>query len=113
MSVLVGVLLALHLIGWAVALGGLVATMKKPTILAGVLHGLYLALVTGLAITGVAGAQDWDLNYVKIGVKLVVALAVVALAIVGKNRPEKVTTGYLGGTAGLIVVNVFLAVLWK
>lgn len=113
MSIVVGILVALHLVGWAIALGGLLSTMKEPKVLSGVLHGLYLALVTGLAITGIGGAQDWDLNYIKIGVKLLIALVVVALAIVGKNRPEKVTTGYLGMTAGLIVVNVFLAVLWK
>lgn len=113
MSIVVGILVALHLVGWAIALGGLLSTMKEPKVLSGVLHGLYLALATGLAITGIGGAQDWDLNYIKIGVKLLIAVVVVALAIVGKRRPEKVTTGYLGMTAGLIVVNVFLAVLWK
>ena len=113
MSIVVGILVALHLIGWAVALGALVSRTKEPVVLPGVLHGLYLAVLAGLALTGIAGAQGTDLDYVKIAVKLVVALAVVALAIVGKNRPEKVTAGYLGGIAGLIVVNVFIAVLWK
>lgn len=113
MTVLVHILIALHLIGWAIALGGVLAAMKEPKVLGGVLHGLYLAVLTGLAITGIAGAQDWDMNYVKIGIKLVIALLVLAGAIVGKNRPEKVTRGYLGALAAGIVVNVFIAVMWR
>lgn len=113
MHVLVGILIALHLIGWAISLGALLATMKQPRILSGELHGLYLALATGLAVTGIGGAQGWDLNYVKLGIKLVIAVVVLALGIVGKNQPERVTKGWLGGMAGLIVVNVFLAVLWS
>lgn len=113
MNILIGTLVVFHLIGWAIALGGLLSTMKEPKILPGVLHGLYLAVATGLIITGIGGAQDWDLNYIKIGIKLVIALAVLALAIIGKNRPEQVTKGYLGATSALIVVNVFIAVLWK
>ena len=76
MSTLIGTLVVFHLIGWAIALGGLLSTMKEPKILPGVLHGLYLAVATGLIITGIGGAQDWDLNYIKIGIKLVIALAV-------------------------------------
>lgn len=116
MSVVVGILVALHLIGWAIALGGVLATMKEPKILGGVVHGLYLAVATGVVFTAFAGmaSDTWyhPLDYVKIGVKLVIALVVLALAIIGKNRPEKVTRGYLGAIAGLIVVNVLVAVLW-
>lgn len=112
MSVVIGILVVLHLLGWAIALGGIVASMKEPRIIPGVLHGLYLALAAGLAITGIAGAQGWDLNYIKISIKLVLAIVVVAMGIVGKNRPEKVTKGYLGAMAGLIVADVAIAVLW-
>lgn len=68
MSVVFGIVVVLHLIGWAIALGALLTTMKEPKVSSGVLHGLYLALATGLALTGIAGAQAWDLNYVKIGI---------------------------------------------
>lgn len=116
MSIVVGVLVVLHLLGWAIALGGILASMKEPALPGGVLHGLYLAVATGLVLTGFAGfaADTWyhPLDYVKIGVKLVIALVVVALGIVGKNRPELVTRGYLGAMAGLIVANVTIAVLW-
>ncbi|MBN8883254.1 hypothetical protein EDD28_2027 [Salana multivorans] len=117
MSTVVGVLVVLHLLGWAIALGGILVSMKEPKIAGGVLHGLYLALATGLLFAAFAGmaSDTWyhPLDYAKIGVKLVIALVVVAMGIVGKNRPEKVTRGYLGAMAGLIVVNVAIAVLWR
>lgn len=116
MSVVIGILVVLHLLGWAIALGGIVASLKEPKISGGVLHGLYLALATGLAFAAFAGmaADTWyhPLDYAKIGIKTVIALVVVVMGIFGKNRPEKVTKGYLAAMAGLIVVNVAIAVLW-
>ena len=44
MSTLIGTLVVFHLIGWAIALGGLLSTMKEPKILPGVLHGLVVGL---------------------------------------------------------------------
>lgn len=117
MTVVVGILLVLHLLGWAIALGGLLARMKHPKILGGVLHGLYLALVTGLIFAAFSGfaSETWyhPLDYAKIGIKLVIAIVVVVMGILGKNREEKVTRGYLGAMIGLIVVNVAIAVLWR
>lgn len=113
MGVLVGILVALHLIGWAISLGGVLAVMKEPRVQGGVLHGLYLALVTGLALIGVGLADEWTINWPWVIVKLVVTLVVIGLAIRGKSRPESVTRGYLGALAGLICVNVFLAILWR
>lgn len=117
MDVVVGILVVLHLLGWAIALGAVVATMGEPKILGGVLHGLYLALLTGLFFAAFSGmaADTWyhPLDYAKIGVKLAILLAVIAMAILGKRQPERVTRGYLGAIAGLIVVNVFIAVLWR
>lgn len=112
MSIVVQILVALHLIGWGTGLGALLTRIKDPAVPSAVTHGLYLALATGLAITGIAGAQQWDLNYTKIGVKLLLALIATALAVVGKGRPT-VSRGYLASIAGLILTNVFLAVLWR
>ncbi len=50
---------------------------------------------------------------VKIGVKLVIALVVTGLTIVGTRKPERVTTGFLGAIAGLTALNVAIAVLWR
>jgi len=112
MEIVTGILVVLHLIGWAMTLGGALATMRTPKVTPGMLHGVLTALVTGLVLVGVHEMGDGDLNHMKIGIKLVVALAVTTLVIVGRRR-ENVSTGFLGGIAGLVVVNVALAVLWN
>ncbi len=111
MDIVIGILVVLHLVGWAMTLGGALATMKAPKVTPGMLHGVLTALVTGLLLVGLREMGDGDVNHVKIAVKLVIALVVTALVIVGKRR-ESVSTGYLGGIAGLVVVNVAVAVLW-
>lgn len=115
MTFVLNLLLVLHLIGWAMVLGGVLVNMKKPAVPAGALHGILTALVTGILMTGIlsAGLAGSPPNTIKIAVKLVVALIVTALIIVGIRQPSKVTTGYLGGIAGLVVVNVGVAVLWS
>lgn len=109
MDIVHGIFLVLHLLGWAMVLGGALAGMKSGKLTDGAFHGILTALVTGVVLTGLLGS---DANHVKIAVKLVIALVVTALVILGRRRPQKVTTGYLGGIAGLVVVNVCLAVLW-
>jgi hypothetical protein len=115
MTFVLNLLLVLHLIGWAMVLGGVLANLKKPVVPAGALHGILTALVTGILMTGIlsAGLAGNPPNNLKIAVKLVVALVVAGLVIVGIRQSERVTTGYLGGIAGLVVVNVGVAVLWN
>lgn len=109
MDFLHGVFLVLHLLGWAMVFGGALAGMKSGKLTDGAFHGILTALVTGIVLTGLLGS---DANHVKIGVKLLVAIVVTVLVVLGRRRPEKVTTGYLGAIAGLVVLNVGLAVLW-
>lgn len=111
MDIVIGIFVILHLIGWAMVLGGALGTMRSPKVTPGMLHGVLTALVTGILLVGLHEMNDGDMNHVKIAVKLVVALVVTALVIVGR-RKESVSTGYLGGIAGLVVVNVAIAVLW-
>ncbi len=114
MELLKNLLLVLHLLGWAVVLGGVLVSMRDPKIPTGALHGALTALVTGILMVGVKEMSDdlADPNMVKITVKLLIALVVTALVVVGGRRPEKVTTGFLGAIAGLTVLNVAIAVLW-
>jgi len=115
MDIVYGILVVLHLLGWATVLGAALATMKSPKITPGMLHGVLTALVTGIALVGIreAGLLDSsrELDMAKIAIKLGIALVVTALVIIGRRR-ESVSTGYLGGIAGLVVVNVAVAVLW-
>lgn len=113
METLYDILLVLHLLGWAVVLGGAVASMRAPAIPRGMAHGILTALVTGIAMVGLAssGLAADEPDNAKIAVKLVIALAVTVLVVLGGRR-SRVTTGYLGAIAGLTVVDVVVAVLW-
>ncbi len=112
MDLLENVVLVLHLLGWAVALGGLATTVRRGGIPKGTLHGVLTAVVTGVLLVGLLEAGGADLNHVKVGVKALVALAVLGLVLLGSRRPEKATPALVGSTMGLIVLNVALAVVW-
>ncbi|WP_250447924.1 hypothetical protein [Actinotalea sp. C106] len=105
--------LVLHLLGMAVIVGAWVAQAKAPTktIDTGMLHGALTVLVTGLALVGIAEAGDGDVNHIKIGVKLVVLLAVTALIVVNRKK-DAISTTVWGAVGGLTVLNVVLAVFW-
>jgi hypothetical protein len=115
MDLVYNLLVVLHLLGWAIVLGGTLVNLRTPKIATGVLHGILTALVTGILLVGIAsaGLAGHDPNTTKIAVKLVVALVVTTLVILGVRKPSRVTTGYLGAIAGLTVLNVAIAVLWR
>jgi len=115
METLYRILLVLHLLGWAVVLGGTAVNMRHPKLPNGILHGVLTALVTGIAMAGLAsaGVAGHEPNTTKLAVKLVIALVITGLVIFGVRRKERVTTGLLGAIAGLTVVNVAIAVLWR
>ncbi|HLS26813.1 MAG TPA: hypothetical protein VK063_13175 [Beutenbergiaceae bacterium] len=115
MDVLYSIFVVLHLLGWAIVLGGALANMRQPKLAPGVLHGALTALITGILLVGLAEATSGgpeEINHMKIGIKLLVALVVTGLAIYGRRNTDVVSRGYLGGIAGLVVVNVALAVIW-
>ncbi|MBO1752205.1 hypothetical protein J4G33_10365 [Actinotalea sp. BY-33] len=105
--------LVLHLLGMALIVGYWVTQAKAPTktVGTGMLHGALTVLVTGLALVGIAEAGDGDVNHTKIGVKLVVLLAVTALVVVNR-RKDAVSTGVWGAIGGLTILNVVIAVFW-
>ena len=114
MDIVTGILVVIHLIGWALVLGGLATRMRKPEIPAGVWHGALTAVVTGLLLVGIAEMGDGDVNHVKIAVKLVISLVVLVAAEIGAARSKR---GQDAGTlldvaGGAAVANVFVAVLW-
>jgi len=114
MDLVYSLLIVLHLVGWAIVLGGTLVNLRTPKIATGVLHGILTALVTGLALAGIAsaGLAGHEPDPAKLAVKLVVALVVTALVVLGVRKPARVTTGYLAAIAGLTVVNVAVAVIW-
>lgn len=112
MKTLLHVVLVLHLLSWAVALGGVVVSMRPPRMPPGAVHAVLSAIVTGALLVLIASlGLDREIDNLKIGLKLVAALAAVFLLMLGSRRAEQVTTALLGGVAGLIGLNVALAVL--
>ncbi|PFG33900.1 hypothetical protein [Sanguibacter antarcticus] len=113
MEILYDLLLVLHLVGWAIVLGGWFATLKDPGVYRGTLHGVLTALVTGILMVGIASASDevHDPNTTKVAIKLLVALAVTALAVVARRKGTDVAPGVKHAIGGLTLVNIVIAVL--
>jgi hypothetical protein len=111
MQILEIVLLVLHLVGLAAVVFGVLAQVRRPQrrITAAVVHGATLQLLTGLALVGVLEAGDADVNHVKVGIKLIVALAVVGLAHSQRRKPD-VAAPLLISVIALELVNVVVAV---
>lgn len=119
MGVLYSLVVAVHLLGMAALVGGYlvaattgVAVAVNPVLL----WGARAQVVTGLVLVGLAEAVlGAEVNHVKIGVKLVLALAVTALAEVAAGRERRsgaAPAGLVHGAGGLAVVTVLVATLW-
>ena len=111
MDLLRSLLIILHLLSWAFVFGASFAGMKQRAMPKGLTHGAASALLTGVLLVGVIEMGDlYDLNHMKIGIKLSVAAVVTGLAFWGA-RKETLKPSFFGILAGLVVVNVALAVL--
>ncbi|GAB6938136.1 hypothetical protein ACQP60_00960 [Isoptericola variabilis] len=123
MEFLYHVFVALHFVGWAIVLGGYIASIKSPGLYRGVFHGALTALVAGVLMVGVAEMSDlWadgGPSMAKIGVKLVIALIIAVLAFVAKRQGSKgdngtgaVAPGLKHSIGALTLVNILVAVFW-
>jgi hypothetical protein len=115
MNALHAVLLILHFLGLAAIFGGSLEQWRTGGKLTTpvTLWGARAQIVTGLALAALVftGDDADDANHMKIGVKLLIALAVAAVA---EMNAKKVT---IPNAARLIViltaVNVVVAAAWK
>ncbi|WP_016932947.1 hypothetical protein [Rhodococcus sp. R1101] len=115
MDIAIKIFLILHFIGLAGIIGSWLAVIKDPRVVAGMLHGAILQVVSGLALVGLNEANDADLDHMKIGIKLLVALAILVVAIIGmkKEKQNPGSTATLAHVAGgLGILNVIIAVAW-
>jgi len=123
MTILLNILIFLHVVGAAMIVGYWIATMRTPTVHPRQRDGAFLQLLTGIAMMGVLPvlhnqdpAQFGELNYVKLGIKLVIAVVVAVLAVIGTRKVKNgqpVSTGLAHGVGGLALVNVAIATLWQ
>lgn len=116
MDVLINVFVGLHIIGIASLLGGFLTQMKAmgagtARFTPGMLHGALLMLVTGVALVGLNQADGATVNNIKIGIKLLFLIVILALVYV-KRDEEKVEKPFFLTVGALTVVNIFIAVLW-
>ena len=116
MTVVTHVFIVLHLLGMAAILAGWTAyRLGAQRALLPLVWGARAQLVTGLVLVGLNEADDHALNHAKIGVKLVVTLAVVACAEIANARSRKeqgTPRALVDVAAALTVLNVCIAVLW-
>ena len=108
------ILLFLHLLGFAALFGGLLAQTKvaDKIVNSPMRDGAGLAFVAGLGLVGVLEAGDGDVNHMKIGVKLLIGLVVLALVMANIRKP-KISDGLFWGIGALTVINVAVAIFWS
>jgi cytochrome bd-type quinol oxidase subunit 2 len=118
------VLLVLHFLGLAALVGGFLVQMAAPSrgelrvVNRSMRDGAITQVVTGLLLVGVRyPLHDQDASYAlpdnaKITVKLLVAVAVLVIVLVGRRRPEGEQQPYWAAAGGLAIVNVVVAVFW-
>jgi len=117
MEILKNVILALHIIGVAALLGGVlyqVGVMRqgKARVLPSMIHGAWTMLVTGVLLVGMQYPLGHEVNNAKVSVKLAVLIAILVIALV--NRKRDVVAGWvLPVIGGLTVVNILLATVWR
>lgn len=106
--------LLLHLVGMAAIVGGWIAVARAPKVIPPILWGARAQVLTGLILVGLLEATDEPVNNAKIGVKLVVALAVAACAEIGNARQKRGEPNptLVNAAGGLALLNTAVAALW-
>ncbi|GLB66176.1 hypothetical protein [Arthrobacter mangrovi] len=110
-------LLFVHVLGAAAIVGVWFATFRKPGVSPWQFHGAWVQLLTGLLLVGVIEMGDLaEVNNIKVGVKLVIALVVFVAALIGYRKQKKgepVSTGLAHAVGGMALVNIAVATLWQ
>ncbi|MGL5866247.1 MAG: hypothetical protein ACRCYX_10320 [Dermatophilaceae bacterium] len=103
-----------HLLGMAAIVGSAVL-VARDRVTPALIWGARAQFVTGLLLVGLLEMGDDPVNHTKVGVKLVVGLAVTACAEIAAGRARRGAAQHaiLVRAAGwLAVLNTAVAVLW-
>ena len=109
------VLLSVHLLSFAVLLGALVAQIGQAerAITPVIRWGARIVFLAGLGLVGVLEADDdITVNHAKVGIKLLIALVVLALVEANGRKPRLSDALYyaiVGLTAANVVVALFVS----
>jgi hypothetical protein len=118
MDILRTILLILHFIGLASLLGGFLVQVKaiaagRGVVLPAMVHGALTQLVTGVLLVATIQMGDlFELNNVKIGVKLVITIVITVLVFVYRKK-SPAPSWVLWAIGGLTVANVIVAAAWR
>lgn len=116
MNIVYNIVVFLHIVGAAMIVGIWIGQMKKPTVHPRQFDGAMLQLLTGVVLMGLIPALDMDANYAKLGIKLVIALAVGVLAFIGRRKykaGQPVSPGLAHAVGGLALLNIAIATIWN
>ncbi len=116
MEIVKGILVVLHIVGFAAVFGSAMAQLPAvkrgaAVITSGLFHGLNTMFLTGILLVGMKYMLDEPVNNLKITLKMAVLIVMIVLTLMNRKK-ESVSGGVLGAIAGLGVLNVALAVLW-
>lgn len=121
MQVLKQLILVTHFLGLAALIGGWLAMRfggsgERSNVLSLVVWGARIQLLSGLLLVGIIEMGDlYDLNHMKIGVKLLVSIAAVACAEIaaGRARRGQPNPTLVDAAGALGILNVLIATLWR
>lgn len=111
-------LVLIHLAGMAVLVGVFLTGMKKKSDypFTAMMWAAVVQLVTGILLVGIGYALDDEPDNAKIGVKFLLATAVLVATIIGRQRQAKGESKlqpFFHTAGGLATVNLVIAVLWN
>lgn len=113
MHVLFKFFVLLHIIGFALLLGGAATQYLSGRLRINLpmLVGAATQIVTGLVLVSPLHADDEEPEPLPIVIKLVIALAILAMTFFSRKR-EKVNRGHFLAIVGLALVNAVIGVFW-
>lgn len=111
-------LVLIHLAGMAVLVGVFLTGMKKKSDypFTAMMWAAIVQLVTGTLLVGIGYALDDAPDNAKIGVKFLLATAVLVATIIGRQRQAKGESKlqpFFHAAGGLATINLVIAVLWN
>ncbi|MGL5829260.1 MAG: hypothetical protein ACRC0L_06790 [Angustibacter sp.] len=114
MTLLHRLLIVAHLLGMAAIIGPWLVHFRRGIIAPAQLWGARAQLLTGLMLVGFLESgliePDEPVDHAKVGVKCLVALAIIASAETRRRREAGKAAHVM---VGLAVLNVVIAVLWR
>jgi hypothetical protein len=114
MELPIRITLVLHLLGFASIMAGTLSQTSSfktgAKVLPSILHGSWLSLITGLAMTGMLPANGEHVNAISVSVKSVGITAIFFIAYT-YNKKENTPKWVVPAILTLAIVNVVIAVV--